>query len=170
MKAMMISIRKPFTDMIFRLDDYYNDYDKTNEWRKKPLPIGHYFVYESKYKGGLGKVIGEFDIVENHEFPIGSISFEDCMQSDLVKQGVVAYGFLKEYANGAEFIYANIIKNAKRYDEPKELWEFSYPCTGKKCSKCQYEVREVLPFGEIGVCCGRYNITRPPQSWCNVEV
>ena len=79
MKAMLISIRKPFTDMIFRVDDYYNDYDKTNEWRKKPLPLGHYFVYESKHKGGSGKVIGEFDIVENHKFSIGSISFEDCM-------------------------------------------------------------------------------------------
>ncbi len=150
MKAMLISIRKPFTDMIFRVDDYYNDYDKTNEWRKKPLPLGHYFVYESKHKGGSGKVIGEFDIVENHKFPIGSASFEDCMVSDLVKQGIVAYGFLKGYANGAEFIYANIIRNAKRYDKPRELGEF------------------LTPSGTGGVW-GNHYLSRPPQSWQYVE-
>ena len=65
--------------------------------------------------------------------------------------------------------YLWYITDLKIYDKPKELWEFNYLCTGKKCSKCQYEVREELPFGKIGVCCGRYHITRPFQSWGYVE-
>ncbi len=171
MNNYLISIRKPFTDLIFHLDPF--ELIKTNEWRKKPLPIGHYFVYESKYKRGKGKVVGEFDIVENHEFPIGSISFEDCQAHDLVHQGIVPYGFLKHYANGAEIIYANIIRNAKYYDTPRELGEFW------KADKCPFNTHLGCTYtahcfraGENHHKYGRCgeNVTRPPQSWCRISV
>lgn len=78
---------------------------------------------------------------------------------------------IKEFENYGDgrMLYGWHISDLKIYDKPKELWEYSYPCTGKKCSKCRYEVRDELPFGTVGVCCGRYHITRPPQSWCYCE-
>jgi len=162
----LISIRKPFTDLIFHLDPF--ERIKTNEWRKKPLPIGHYYVYESKYKRGCGKVVGEFDIVENHEFPIGSISFEDCQAHDLVHQGIVPYGFLKHYANGAEIICANIIRNTKYYQEPRELNEFwgRIRCLSEHTPYC---------WSCFGACIeregARYQpLRRPPQSYCHIWV
>lgn len=192
MNNYLISIRKPFTDLIFHLDPL--EYIKTNEWRKKPLPIGHYFVYESKYRRGCGKVVGEFDIIENHEFPIGSISFEDCQAHDLVHQGIVPYGFLKHYANGAEIIYANIIRNAKYYDTPRELSEFRRVLSDFDI-RCKYKKRCVhsalsyykfrcelqncyCEFSRLAYqtdCCGyeplngNNIITRPPQSYQRVE-
>lgn len=167
----LISIRKPFTDFIFRLDELENT--KTNEWRKKPLPKGHYFVYESKHKHGCGKVVGEFDIVANHAFPIGSISFEDCQAHDLVRRGMVPYGFLKRYANGREIIYANIIENAKHYDTARELTEFNAPCphrtiTGREgdcpCNEYGWDWDE-----QAGKAFCTRRITRPPQSYQRVE-
>ena len=188
----LISIRKPFTDLLFHTDPF--EFVKTNEWRKKPLPIGHYFVYESKYKRGRGKVVGEFDIVENHEFPIGSISFEDCQAHNLVHQGIVPYGFLKHYASGAEVIYANIIKNAKYYDTPREIGEFK-PVLSDKNIRCKYISKPYNPYGKQVVhctlqkcycefhslasqtdCCGyeplkeTKPLTRPPQSWCRISI
>ena len=51
-KAVMISINPPHTDNIF-------SGAKTLEWRKKPLPIGKHYVYETK-KGNLQEITGDF--------------------------------------------------------------------------------------------------------------
>jgi predicted transcriptional regulator len=74
----------------------------------------------------------------------------------------VPFEFLVKYANGAEYLYANIVENAKRYDKPKELSEFGKPCNFKwECSLCErYDRREHKCYKEI---------KRPPQSWCYVE-
>lgn len=86
-----------------------------------------------------------------------------------LEKSCLTYDEIANYIGANKNGYAWHISDLKIYDKPKELWEYSYPCTGKKCSKCQYEVRDELPFGTVGVCCGRYHITRPAQSWCYVE-
>lgn len=129
MKAGLASINKPHTDNIF-------SGEKTIEWRKLPLPIGLNYVYETKNKGGCGKVIGNMHIVRNIRFK----SVAD-IPTELIKLGCVDIPFLIAYANGGT-IYANVIENAQRFEKPKELSEFS---------KVGFD--KPIPF------------KRPPQSW-----
>lgn len=155
MKAVLTSVNKEHLDNI--LDDI-----KTIEWRKKPLPLGKHYGYETKNKGGCGKVTGEFEVVQNIKFNL----YGDTYRPQWLAKGCVPYKFLVEYANGAEYLYANVIENAKRYDKPKELSEFRKPCPytdGTHCleNKCEY-------YDDYsGKCCCR--VERPPQSWSYVE-
>lgn len=154
-KSTLTSVNKEHLDNIL-------DGIKTIEWRKKPLPLGKHYGYETKNKGGCGKVTGEFEIV-------GSIKFNlkgDTFGRKFRVKGCVPYEFLVEYANGAEYLYANVIENAKRYDKPKELSEFRKTCPytdGTHCleHKCEY-------YDDYsGKCCCR--VERPPQSYMFVE-
>ena len=150
MKSVLISVNKEHLDKIL-------DRIKTVEWRKKPLPLGKHYGYETKNKGGCGKVVGEFYIVENIKVDLFAIVCND--EKDLIKKGCVDWGFLNKYA-GIErpYLYANIIENAKRYDKQKELNEFRkyYECGNNSCGSCDK-------------CDKDYHLTRPPQSWCYVE-
>lgn len=157
-KEVLTSVNKEHLDNIL-------DGRKTVEWRKKPLPLGKHYGYETKNKGGCGKVTGEFEVVENIKVNLFDIVCND--EKDLIKKGCVDWGFLNNYA-GIErpYLYANIIESAKRYDKPKELSDFKKPCPytdGTYCieNKCEY-------YGDwTGVC--RCWVERPPQSWCYVE-
>lgn len=137
----MISINKPHTDNIF-------DGIKYNEWRTKPLPLGKHYVYETKNKGGCGKVIGEMEIVKNIEVDIASFETYNLFVDELISSGCVSEDFLFNYAHKHDtfILYANIIDKAKRYDKPKEISEF-WSVSGNKMGQIQ----------------------RPPQSWCYVE-
>lgn len=148
MKAVLISVNKEHLDNIL-------DGIKKVEWRKKPLPLGKHYGYETKNKGGCGKVTGEFVVVENIKVDLFDIICNDT--KDLVKKGCIDWGFLNKYA-GIErpYLYANIIENANRYDKPKELSEFEFP---KDNIHLSYRKRNQYFKG----------ITRPPQSWCYVE-
>ena len=147
MRSVLISINKPHTDNIFSRD-------KSLEWRKKPLPEGRYYVYETKNKGGCGMVIGEM-IITGSKAVDTSRPLEVC----LVNAGRIHPATLKQYANNG-IVYANFIKDAKRYDEPKPLSYYvrcPYPWD---CGACdQYDGLEMV--------CKRKH--RPPQSWCYVE-
>lgn len=131
---------------------------------------------------GRGKVIGEYvcDRIDTYTFhkgltrfggelglPIGTYDTYLIFEDDYNAM-CLTYNEVKDYGKG-KTLYGWHISDLKIYDKPKELWNFNYPCTEKECSKCQYEVREELPFDEIGVCCGRYHITRPFQSYGYVE-
>ena len=147
-KYVLISINKPHTDNIF-------SGDKGLEWRKKPLPKGLYYVYETKNKGGCGMVIGEMRITRSI-----AVDTSDPLEVCLVNSGCVHPVALKKYANNGT-IYANLIQNAKRYDEPKQLGDFNYACDkdpGTDCTLC----------AELGLLKCK-PVTRPPQSWCYVE-
>lgn len=154
-KSTLTSVNKEHLDNIL-------DGIKTIEWRKKPLPLGKHYGYETKHKGGCGKVTGEFEVVQNIKFNL----YGDTYRPHWLAKGCVPYEFLVEYANGAEYLYANVIENAKRYDKPKELSEFRKPCPytdGTHCleNKCEY-------YDDYsGKCCCR--VERPPQSWSYVE-
>lgn len=168
--AILTSVNKEHLDNIL-------DGIKTVEWRKKPLPLGKHYGYETKNKGGCGKVTGEFYIVENIKVDLFDIVCSD--EKDLIKKGCVDWGFLNNYA-GIErpYLYANIIENAKRYDKPKELSEFKRHCKYeldddfKRCEGCDYHYYSNTPSSgieEYCTCDGLKPIIRPPQSYMFVE-
>lgn len=161
MKKTMTSINPPFSNLIL-------DGIKKIEWRTKPLPLGWSELYETKKKGGLGKVTGQFEVVENIKFNLQG----DTYKPQWLEKGCVPYEFLVEYAKGKDYIYANVIGRVERYDKPKELSEFKSVCKTydlgfelEKCCECEKAI-----FDEEGAFCGcdRF-ITRPPQSWQFVE-
>ena len=156
MKEVLISVNKEHLDNIL-------DGIKTIEWRKKPLPLGKHYGYETKNKGGCGKVTGEFEVVKNIKFNL----LGDTYRPQWLAKGCVPYDFLVKYANGKEYLYANIIENAKRYEKPKELREFILPCTQKQCASW---CKDMKVYNAICLNKGNRFITRPPQSWCYVEV
>lgn len=166
MKAVLISINKPHTDNIF------THKKKKVEWRKKPLPLTTHYCYETKNKGGCGKVIGQFDVVSNLEFDPLKHHF---YSSEFIEDGCVPIEDLIEYANG-DVIYGNILENIQEYDKPKELWEFKTKCKeygsdNPNCTECHYYIDGMCyEYDESDCgCSGRKPITRPPQSWCYVE-
>lgn len=138
-----------------------------------------------------GKVIGEFvcDKVEN----IFSRS-RFWLNEDTLKSSCLSAEQIWDYANGAEKIYAWHISDLKIYDKPKELSEF-YPIKPKRiedwtnkddCAYCKYHkwvgsmqeyvekgkpMREKCTLGKPEPIC-EYTppISRPPKSWCYVEV
>lgn len=146
--AGLISINKPHTDNIF-------SGDKGLERRKNPLPEDLYYVYETKNKGGCGMVIGEMRITGSK-----AVDTSGPLEVCLVNAGCVHPVTLKKYANNGT-VYANFIKDAKRYDEPKPLGTFNYACDKESSFDCTLCV-------ELGLLKCKL-ITRPPQSWCHVE-
>jgi predicted transcriptional regulator len=152
MKKTMTSINPPFSQLIL-------DGKKKIEWRTKPLPLGWSELYETKKKGGCGKVIGQFEVVENIKFNLKC----DTYKPQWLEKGCVPYEFLVEYAKGKDYLYANVIDRVERYDKPKELSEFKKPCDRfLDCITCKRLVRnDFLSCDNI--------ITRPPQSWQFVE-
>ena len=177
MKEILTSVNKEHLDNIL-------DGIKTIEWRKKPLPLGKHYGYETKNKGGCGKVTGEFYIVENIKVYLFDIVCND--PKDLIKRGCVDWEFLNKYAGKQDFLYANIIENEKRYDKPKELSEFYKPvkydnvCGAQVVCCGHYQGLETVDYCEYndGDCSLKgckelrnlYKIKRSPQSWCYVEV
>lgn len=164
MKAVLISINKPHTDNIF------THKKKKIEWRKKPLPLTTHYCYETKNKGGIGKVRGQFEVVQNIEFdPLNHRLYSP----DLIEDGCVPIEDLIEYANG-DVIYGNVLESVEEYDKPKELRRFQKPCI---CTS-EYEGEEYMDClncdlagdSDYGIVACNRPITRPPQSWCYVEV
>ena len=165
-RYMLISINKPHTDDIFTGI-------KSLEWRKKPLPEGLYYVYETKNKGGCGMVIGEMRIT-------GSLAVDTSgpMEVCLVNSGCVHPATLKKYANNG-VVYANFIQDIKRYDVPRKLESFIAPsetgcCNEGKCRGCPF-FEKGNGFNVEDDCAANFDtdeyklVRRPPQSWCYVE-
>lgn len=183
MKEGLISINKPFTGNIL-------DGIKKIEWRKSALPQIRFFIYETKNKGGCGKVVGEMRITANRRINLPG----DTLRKGFIESGCVPYSDLEKYAGESGILWANIIGEVKRYDKPKELSEF-YPIKPKRiedwtnkddCAYCKYHkwvgsmqeyvekgkpMREKCTLGKPEPIC-EYTppISRPPQSWCYVEV
>lgn len=153
MKSGLISINKPFTGNIL-------DGIKKIEWRKSALPKILFFIYETKNKGGCGKVVGEMRITANRRINLPG----DTLRKGFIESGCVPYSDLKRYAGESGILWANIIGEVKRYDKPKELSEFTPICRLRKdlCKVCCFYEEA------FGGCCR--TLTRPPQSWCYVEV
>lgn len=153
---------------------------KTMELRKSkpniPVPFKCY-IYQTKHKwvfkllrtlsmnaladtlgGGFGKVIGEF--VCDHILGHCEMSNADLAE----QQSYMRREDISEYSGGKE-VYGWHISDLKIYDRPKELWDFhnSSVCWLKGCD---------IPYLYDPPCeaCGKSRLTRPPQSWCYVDM
>ena len=143
MKAVIFSINRPHTDNI-------KIGAKKSELRTRPPKIKEpykAYIYETIKNGGCGKVIGEFTAF--NEF-----TYRMCMgvPKHLVLSGCISVEEIWAYTNKGEKDLTEIsISDLVIYDEPRELSEY-------------FTVKEIGGYEEFK------RISRPPQSWCYVEI
>lgn len=189
MKAVMLSLRPQWCEKIF-------NGSKSIEVRKSrpsiPTPFTVY-VYQTKHKGGNatvrevlnsvyggGKVIGEFVCNritccqayygESGEKHLTNLFWDEVKRTCLTEHEMFDYIVGKGKKEGTGWLWH--ITEPKLFDKPRELCEFYAPCRkGKEtadesCKGCSYAFKGVST-GEI-ICDNA--ITRPPQSFCYIEV
>ena len=168
MKSVLISIRPQLVEKIA-------SGQKTIEVRKtapQEVPFKCY-IYETKgrtetpwidedghfiYKG-RGQVIGEFICNNASELDYvyywnNGYEFATCL----------TYRQVADYGKG-KTLYGWHISDLKIYDRPRELSEFSRPCSySGLCFSCKR-----TSFKKDGNLLCNTKITRPPQSWMHVE-
>ena len=168
MKSVLISIQPQWAEKIAKGE-------KTIEVRKtapQEVPFKCY-IYETKgrtetpwvdedghfiYKG-RGQVIGEFICNNASELDYvyywnNGYEFETCL----------TYRQVADYGKGKP-LYGWHISDLKIYDKPRELSEFSRPCSySGLCFSCKR-----TSFKKDGNLLCNTKITRPPQSWMYVE-
>lgn len=172
--SILLSVNPPFAGMLV-------DGEKTIEWRKKPLPDGKAYIYETKKNGGCGMVIGEVYIGSTKGVPkelLGSrrealtyllgkgysdrvITASIAQTNYFILSGNVSKKDLAKYAKGHKAIYANDCWDFKRYDKPIGVTVFLNPCGQNGCICCPQ-----FDWGKHD--CKKYKV-RPPQSWCYVD-
>ena len=175
-KAVLMSIKPKWAEKIF-------EGKKTIEIRRTrpsiPTPF-KVFVYETKaqfvksirgacttFGYGRGKVIGSFVCDKIDEYEANERGWyiypqdETCLWTDEIAH----------YGKG-KTLYGWHITEPKLFDKPRELFEFYAPCRkGKEtadesCKGCSYAFKGVA----TGVITCDNAITRPPQSFCYVDV
>lgn len=168
MKSVLIAIRPQWVEKIA-------SGQKTIEVRKtapKEVPFKCY-IYETKGKTetpwvdedghfiykGRGQVIGEFICNNASELDYvyywnNGYEFATCL----------TYRQVADYGKGKP-LYGWHISDLKIYDKPRELSEFSRPCSySGLCFSCKR-----TSFKKDGNLLCNTKITRPPQSWMYVE-
>ena len=185
MKSVLIAIRPQWVEKIA-------SGQKTIEVRKtapKEVPFKAY-IYESRNGGhrckhcnekdscysyapknvgcynGRGKVIGEFicDNVERLEEHIEQGGLYYILSDTFNEQAQLDNWELHDYGKG-KTLYGWHISDLKIYDKPRELSEFSRPCSDSGlCFSCKR-----TSFKKDGNLLCNTKITRPPQSWMHVE-
>ena len=185
MKSVLIAIRPQWVEKIA-------SGQKTIEVRKtapKEVPFKAY-IYESRNGGhrckhcnekdscysyapknvgcynGMGKVIGEFicDNVERLEEHIEQGGLYYILSDTFNEQAQLDNWELHDYGKG-KTLYGWHISDLKIYDKPRELSEFSRPCSySGLCFSCKR-----TSFKKDGNLLCNTKITRPPQSWMRVE-
>lgn len=124
-----------------------------------------------------GRVIGEFicDKVDEYNFHNGLTEFNSMglpsriygsylIFADDYKSMCLSYDEVKNYGKG-KTLYGWHISDLKIYDKPRELSEFSRPCSySGLCFSCKR-----TSFKKDGNLLCNTKITRPPQSWMYVE-
>ena len=159
MKSVLISIQRPHTDNIKAL------IKKIEVRKNKPNQETLFpcFIYETKTKGGCGKVIGEFVCDEVYEWKYDYCDGVD-IDDDLILDTCLDREDINIYAKG-KTLYGWHISDLKIYDKPKSIMTFYKPCPiklgFKKCPCCEFYSTDT------GFCMNQ--IDRPPQSWCYVE-
>lgn len=187
MKAVMISIQPKWVEKIA-------SGEKTIEVRKsapKEVPFKCY-IYESRNGGhrckhcnekdscysyapknvgcynGRGKVIGEFicDRITDISVVVRNCNenYNEVYHNDECKGSCLTWKELQEYGKDKP-LYGWHISDLKIYDKPRELSEFSRPCSySGLCFSCKR-----TSFKKDGNLLCNTKITRPPQSWMHVE-
>lgn len=186
MKAVLMSIHPNWCEKIF-------NGEKTIEVRKTAPKLETPFkvyVYQTKHKGdksivndvpngvyGGGKVIGSFVCNRVEKFSVGSLHCDDIEQlACLTYSELINYFYKPEELDGktVKWGFGWHITELKLFDKPRELSEFSKfgfkdaggCCVNYKCHNCINNGWFQPPECKIDGC----QITRPPQSWCYVEV
>lgn len=185
MKSILLSIKPKYVELIA-------SGQKTIEVRKtapQEVPFKCY-IYETKgqyvkfthgahtkYGYGRGKVIGCFicDKVDEYNFHNGLVAFNSMglpsgfygsylIFEDDYESMCLSYDEVKNYGKG-KTLYGWHISDLKIYDKPRELSEFSRPCSySGLCFSCKR-----TSFKKDGNLLCNTKITRPPQSWMRVE-
>ena len=140
---------------------------------KEANPPFELFLDSELYKGNgyddrlfSGKVIGEFicDKVERLEEHIEQGGLYYILSDTFNEQAQLDNWELHDYGKG-KTLYGWHISDLKIYDKPRELSEFSRPCSySGLCFSCKR-----TSFKKDGNLLCNTKITRPPQSWMHVE-
>lgn len=182
MKSILLSIKPKYVELIA-------SGQKTIEVRKtapQEVPFKCY-IYESRNGGhrckhcnekdscysyapknvgcynGMGKVIGQFICDKIDEYPYDYCDGVD-IDDDTILETAIDREDINIYAKG-KTLYGLHISDLKIYDKPKELSEFSRPCSySGLCFSCKR-----TSFKKDGNLLCNTKITRPPQSWMHVE-
>lgn len=188
MKSILLSIKPKYVELIA-------SGQKTIEVRKtapKEVPFKCY-IYESRNGGhrckhcnekdscysyapknvgcynGRGKVIGEFICdkvypIKNRGSRFSVADEEQSVTNEIARQSCLYYDDMVSYFGNKDG-YGLHITAVKIYDRPKELSEFSRPCSySGLCFSCKR-----TSFKKDGNLLCNTKITRPPQSWMYVE-
>lgn len=182
MKSILLSIKPKYVELIA-------SGQKTIEVRKtapQEVPFKAY-IYESRNGGhrckhcnekdscysyapknvgcynGRGKVIGYFICDKVDEYPYDYCDGVD-IDDDTILETAIDREDINIYAKG-KTLYGWHISDLKIYDKPRELSEFSRPCSySGLCFSCKR-----TSFKKDGNLLCNTKITRPPQSWMRVE-
>ena len=182
MKSILLSIKPKWVEKIAIGE-------KTIEVRKtapKEVPFKCY-IYESRNGGhrckhcnekdscysyapknvgcynGRGKVIGWFICNSVDEYPYDYCDGVD-IDDDTILETAIDREDINIYAKG-KTLYGWHISDLKIYDKPRELSEFSRPCSySGLCFSCKR-----TSFKKDGNLLCNTKITRPPKSWMHVE-
>lgn len=112
---------------------------------------------------GRGKVIGLFICDKVDEYPYDYCDGVD-IDDDTILETAIDREDINIYAKG-KTLYGWHISDLKIYDKPRELSEFSRPCSySGLCFSCKR-----TSFKKDGNLLCNTKITRPPQSWMHVE-
>ena len=185
MKSVLISIQPKWCEKISsgektievrktapKCETPFKCYIYMTQGKLKDLGIYSEWVYKNRMK-----VIGEFicDKVDEYNFHNGLTEFNSMglpsriygsylIFADDYKSMCLSYDEVKNYGKG-KTLYGWHISDLKIYDKPKELSEFSRPCSySGLCFSCKR-----TSFKKDGNLLCNTKITRPPQSWMYVE-
>ena len=175
MKSVLISIRPQWCEKIA-------SGQKTIEVRKTapqevPFKAYIYCTIGNGVKGDYlvpsgiqcGKVIGEFICDKVYSIKNRGSSFsvadeEQSVTNEIARQSCLYYDDMVSYFGNKDG-FGWHISNLTLYDKPKELSEFSRPCSySGLCFSCKR-----TSFKKDGNLLCNTKITRPPQSWMYVE-
>lgn len=141
---------------------------------------------DGKIRRGNGKVIGEFmcDWTEatcgwRLKGKTGFLEKRTERETIMPEMACLSIEEMEKYAGGENrCLYGWHISDLVIYGKPKELSEFAPVCKFKqddgtcptRLVACSYQNYDYNQDGSINIVeCGR-SVTRPPQSWCYVEV
>ncbi len=117
------------------------------------------------------KIIGEFvcdkiDVTYPILIPNTDVALytDEWVLGSKAKDACLTLKDISEYGKGKP-VYGWHISNLKIHDKPKDLKEFKGLCR-QSCLNCKYVKYFDIACDERGT----YKLTRPPQSWCYVEV
>ena len=179
MKSVLISIQPQWAEKIAKGE-------KTIEVRKtapKEVPFKAYiYCTKEKKQGDIiwagvcgdrgkwnGRVIGEFVCdkvysIKNQGGRFVVANEEQSVTNEIARQSCLDYDDMVSYFGNKDG-FGWHISNLTLYDKPKELSEFSRPCSySGLCFSCKR-----TSFKKDGNLLCNTKITRPPQSWMYVE-